>query len=297
MDKIFVTGANGFLGENIINYFSKNYEIVAYSRHPVSLIKCTWVQGDILDKEKLINSMKGCKIVIHLAAITSYNEINESPLVVFDNYINGTINILEAMRSTKANTLIYPSSGKVYGFLNKLPYKETDYAHPSNLMGKMKLEVENIISLYSKIIDDNIKFVVFRIFNAYGKGQSEKFLIPKIINHINKSEIELGRIDIKRDYIHIEDILSAIKIVIDKAPGGYNVYNLGYGVPVSVEEIIEKICNIRCCNINVIRDISQIRNDERDIEYSDISKLSSLGWRPKIGLDSGLRKLLLETNE
>ena len=126
MDKIFVTGANGFLGENIINYFSKNYEIVAYSRHPVSLIKCTWVQGDILDKEKLINSMKGCKIVIHLAAITSYNEINESPLVVFDNYINGTINILEAMRSTKANTLIYPSSGKVYGFLNKLPYKETD---------------------------------------------------------------------------------------------------------------------------------------------------------------------------
>ena len=294
MDRVFVTGASGFLGKNIIHYLQSDYEIVAYSRNPNNANGCTWIQGDILDKEKLINSMIGSSIVIHLAAITPYNEINANPFATFQNYIYGTLNVLEAIWKTKVNTLIYPSSGKVYGIPNKLPYEEAEYPCPSNLMGKIKLEVENLIKLYSEMMNNDHRAIVFRIFNAYGREQSEKFLIPKIINHLKKTEINLGRTDVKRDYIHIEDIVSAIKVAIEKSPTGYSVYNLGSGVPVSVKEIIDRICTISHRRLDVIQDISQIRNDERDIEYPDISKMLSLGWHPQISLNVGLENLLSE---
>lgn len=296
MKKIFITGANGFLGKNIIEYLSKDYEIVAYSRNPINIKNCKWIQGDILDKDRVTEAMTDCKIVIHLAAITAYNDINSDPISTFRNYILGTMNVLEAMRKTNANIFIYPSSGKVYGFSNKLPYVETDKPQPSNLMGKAKLEVENIIKLYSNIMNCDCKFIIFRIFNVYGYGQSEKFLIPKIIKNLNNSELKLGNTDIKRDYIHIDDVSSAISLAITRAPTGCTIYNLGSGSPVSIKEIIKNVSTISGYDINIISDNSQTRNDERDTEFADITKLLSIGWHPKKDLTIGLREILLKNN-
>lgn len=296
MDKMFITGASGFIGKNVIEYFSKDYEIIAYSRNQVDFINCKWIQGDILDQNKLIESMQGCKIVLHLAAITAYNDINLDPTSTFRNYIIGTINVLEAMKKTNADIFIYPSSGKVYGSSNKLPYSESDPPHPTNTMGKAKLEVENIINLYSNIMNNNCKFIIFRIFNAYGYGQSSKFLIPKIINNLNSSKLKLGNTNIKRDYIYIDDILSAIKLVLLKAPAGCSIYNLGSGTPISIMEIIKTISNISGQYINVVLDASQTRSDESDVEFADITKLSSIGWCPQKNLTSGLSEVLLKNN-
>lgn len=294
MAKVFITGANGFLGSHLAYSLSKNHDVVAYSRIPLISSEFQSIQGDILDKSKLIESMAGCSTVIHFAAITPHSEINTHKYFAFRNYMEGTLNVLEAMQKHEVNTLIYASSGKVYGYSNRLPYMETEYPHPSNVMGKLKFEVENILKTYCEVVEGCGRCIVLRLFNAYGNGQKQQFLIPKIIESLKYGEIKLGRTDIQRDYIHVSDIISAINTLIDTLPNGYYVYNIGTGTPISTAEIIRQVCEISNCKLNVVFDISQNRTDERVIEYPNISKLLSLGWTPKMGLAEGLEMMLTD---
>lgn len=293
MEKVLITGASGFIGKNLVRFLlANNYNVIAYSRSQVALEGVQWIKGDILDSKKLTQSLNGCSTVIHLAAITPYKQINSYPIDTFNCYIQGTINVLKAMYEAEVKTLFFPSSGKVYGSNNALPFTEVEKPLPDILMGKLKAKSEELIQIYANLLDSNYRFIILRMFNVYGVDQSSQFLIPKLINHIDIGQIKLGPINFKRDYIHIQDILSAINILMEKAPSGFSVYNIGSGQSISIREIVDILCNLSGKTLKVINDDSQIRRDEREIEQADVNKLCNLGWQPRISLDKGLSELL-----
>ena len=122
---------------------------------------------------------------------------------------------------------------------------------------------------------------IARIFSVYGPLGPPHHVITKIIKHlINKRKLQLGNLFPKRDFIYIQDVISAIYAVI-KRTGGFDVYNIGTGKSSSVNEVIT--------NIKIQTDVSKIRKFEIKEIRSDSSKIMSLGWKPKIELYKGLK--------
>lgn len=291
--RIFVTGASGFIGRNLVSHLiAHGYEVVAFSRKPIQIEGVQWFSGDILDAECLYRSMQGCSCVIHLAAVTPYYKINLSPIDAFNNYIQGIINIITAFDKVDAYTLLFASSGKVYGSSALVPFAEDGPINPSSLMGKLKAEAERILQLYCDIARKNCRIISLRLFNAYGPGQSTDFLIPKLIKHLLLGSVKLGDISVKRDYIHIDDIIKSIIILLDKAPEGFIAYNVGSGIAISIAEIIEILCSLSKKSLKVEIDETQFRKEEGRVEQADIRRICSLGWKPLITIEEGLYDLL-----
>lgn len=288
-DKVLITGASGFLGKYIAGYLAdRQYQVLAYSRTEVDIKGVKWLKGDILDFNRLYAAMSDCSIVIHLAAVTPYEKINQLPLQAWKVYVKGTMNVLEAFACSGGGTFIFPSSGKVYGEKNSLPFSEDQSLYPDLLMGKLKAAVESEIHMLSEMMGGKHRFIIARIFNVYGYGQKPDFLIPRILNHLVNGTITLGPADIERDYIYINDILTALQILIERAPNGCSIFNIGSGYPVSIREIVEKISIVTQKKLTVLYDQKQKRSKELKREYADINKMSLLGWSPQINLEVGL---------
>ena len=105
---------------------------------------------------------------------------------------------------------------------------------------------------------------------------------------INKRKLQLGNLFPKRDFIYIQDVISAIYAVI-KRTSGFDVYNIGTGKSSSVNEVITNLTKITKKNIKIQTDVSKIRKFEIKEIRSDSSKIMSLGWKPKIELYKGLK--------
>lgn len=278
--KILITGIDGFIGKHLSKTLRDRGHKVFGS-------------GNVLDKNKLGRQISQADIVIHLAGKTTHKDLSENKSKALETNIDGTKNVLDAFIKSKAKKFIYPSSGKVYGRIESLPIREKHPTNPLNILGKSKLIAERLINFYS---DRNKEFIIFRIFQVYGRAQKEHFLIPTILKQLrsNKKEIILGDVESKRDYIHIDDVVSAfVKAVERKNIKGIFVYNISTGLGYSAKEIVYKISEIIGRDIKIKVDRNLLRPDESKIEYgSSALAKKELGWKPQIRLEDGLRSLI-----
>jgi UDP-glucose 4-epimerase len=297
--KILITGINGFIGQHLTKeLFSRGHEVIGLGRSK----KCfsakvfQYYSGNILDKKFVARTMRDIEIVVHLAALTSHKEIVDDKFTTLETNFLGTKNILDAFVSSKSTKkFFYSSTGKVYGKIQHLPISEDHKTNPMNLLGKSKCITEQLIDFYTS---DKKEFITFRIFNIYGSRQKSNFLIPTILAQLNKkkTQIILGDIKAKRDYVFIDDLVRAFVLAIEKKGQlGLSIYNICTGIGSSAEEIVKIISVIKGKRIQAISNLSLLRSDEMENEYGSYEKAKNiLGWEPKYSLQEGLRKLLLQ---
>ena len=153
--------------------------------------------SDLVLKETGTDINSNPDYVIHLAAISSVENKDISKFK--DVNINGTNNLLYLLnkKDMPPKLIILPSSAQVYSPVTEEPLDENSLIGPSNEYGKSKIEMEKLSKKFEKL-----PILITRPFNYTGVGQDSNFLIPKIVSHfkLKKNEIELGNIDIKREF-------------------------------------------------------------------------------------------------
>jgi len=282
MSNILVTGADGFIGKKLVSKLkASGYHVIEHSI----------ADGDITSA-----SFEGYEIhhVFHLAAQTFVPASWENPKQFYNVNVMGTVNMLECCRKCNAG-LTFPST-YVYGVPQFLPISERHPVNPNTPYNHSKVLCEDLCSFYHKVFGINI--VVLRPFNIYGAGQSTQFLIPTILDQVldgNVREIHVKDLVPKRDYLFVDDLISAMYLTIGKT--GYHVYNVGSGMSKSVEEVILNIEKITGINKPYLS-VNARRKNEIDDIVADISKITAeLGWSPKFDWESGIVEMIKQIHE
>lgn len=305
MSSILVIGGAGFIGNSLTKRLCAEGFIVTvfdnlsnpsreFSR------EINLVQGDITeinDLRECIGNMKW-DIVIHLAALHYIPECTKNPKKARQINITGTKNILECIKSLSPQThIIFASSAAVYA---PFPFacEETSEIAPVDIYGKTKIRGEDLLKEYSQ--SHGLNYTIFRLFNVYGTGDNTHHLIPVIVNQLkSSSEVKLGNIDTKRDYVYMDDVVDGFILVAKNTLlSRSKIFNLGTGKASSAKEIMDTIqsifsqSNIRK-DVNVFIEEKMIRRNDRPMLLANISEAKRvLKWSPKYDLRNGLSVLL-----
>lgn len=275
--RFLVTGSGGFVGKHLVNKLKKKGGKV---------IGVDIQSGvDIRDWEK-VKDIEDVDIVYHLAAIMYVPFSWKRPQIVYEVNVQGTLNILEYCRIHDVKKMVFASS-YLYGKPKYLPIDEKYPTNPHNPYARSKKIAEDLCQGYSE--DFGLRCIVLRPFNIYGPWQSEKFLIPTIINQIIRGKVELDDPKPKRDFLYIGDAVAAYINAGEYKGSDFEIFNIGSGISYSVEEVVRKLIGIFGKKI-VVNYRNKRRKNEIMDTIADISKAKEkLKWCPKTILDDGLR--------
>ena len=281
--KLLVTGGSGFIGGRLAPYLrGKGYCVEAPdSKELNTLHTADWARWE---DQKISH-------VIHLAGKTFVPDSWEHPEDYFITNTAGTLHALQFCR--KRGIGLTCISAYIYGQPESNPISESDHIRPNNPYAASKYLAEQICAFYGEYFHMDV--TVLRLFNVYGNGQSERFLLPSVIKQaLNSSEtIQVMDLEPKRDYVHIDDVCSAIELSVQNTRG-YHVFNIGTGRSYSVREIIEKVQRIARTEKPVLSK-QQVRRNELDDVTANIDSIKGLwGWIPQISIEKGLQQYIEE---
>lgn len=277
--RIAVTGSSGFLGSAVVKLLhSKNITVIPISRK----------NGFDICKPDTLKSIEPFDVLIHLAAHTfvpdSYNRTAE----FFTININGTLNALELCKKHKAKMIF--ASSYVYGPPSYLPVDEQHPVNMWNPYASSKIISEQLCHVYHSEFE--VPVDILRIFNIYGPGQNESFLIPKVIKGVFEGQLNLETLTPKRDFVHVEDVADAFLKCAENNAAGYATYNIGSGASYSVQQIIDKAEHITQRKANITCSEKRRANEVLDV-VADYSKIKhEKHWQPHITLEQGLRGMI-----
>ncbi len=305
--KIVVTGAAGYVGSYLINKLLEDERFVGYEivgvdnflvgkRENYELIKkdrrVKLLHGDICDREFIGDLLKDAEIVYHLAAISGVVPCNKNPMLAFKINVEGTLNMLEQSIKNDVEYFIYPSSAAVYGEINGNLAREDLPPNPLNNYGAMKASCEMLCKGYYN--NYGLGTIILRFTNIYGVGTYPKWrtVVTNFILRALTGEplVIHGTGKQKRDFIHIDDVIDIYKLIITPKAKG-EIFNAGSGFTASVKELADVVSEIAKKNgINVKITFKEARESkERTFAY-DVSKIMSLGFKPKYDIRKGVEK-------
>jgi nucleoside-diphosphate-sugar epimerase len=276
-EKVLVTGSNGFIGKQLKKQLvEKGFEVIDFNS----------ADGDIAKAEL---NYSGIKHVFHLAGKSFVPDSWKEPKAFYDVNVTGTLNVLELCRKTSAG-LTFMSS-YVYGIPQHLPINENHPLKPANPYGHSKLVAEDICTFYAESF--NVKAAILRPFNIYGAFQDDKFLIPTVLKQLfdkNKPKIEVLDLTPRRDYLFLDDLITAMMLLFEKNKTG--IYNIGSGYSMTVEEILESVLSASGIKKEYVSKETARKNEIPDV-VADITKLSKeTGWKPQYGFEQGIAEII-----
>ncbi|GBC71787.1 UDP-N-acetylglucosamine 4-epimerase [Candidatus Calditenuaceae archaeon HR02] len=292
---VLLTGGAGFLGSHILdrllkqqvetvvldNFSSGQQANIAHHRGN-RLLKI--VEGDIRDREAVNKALQGCRTIIHLAANPEVRM--GDPEEHLEHNIRGTLNILEAARRHDIPLIAFASSSTVYGEAKTLPTPE-DYSpmKPISTYGASKLACEALLSAYAQTY--NLPAVALRYANIVGRRARRGVVYDftrKLLVNPTRLEI-LGDGTQKKSYIWVGDAVEATLVSIEASVGGFEAYNVGSIDAITVREVADTVCE--ALNLKGVEYVFMGGPGGRgwpgDVKFMhlDISKLMTLGWRPR----------------
>lgn len=286
MSKLLVTGASGFIGRALV---------LGMKDKGLNVEPLNSAVGDIANRDTLATfTQQDIVHVFHLAGKTFVPDSWESPQAFCHTNVLGTVNVLEFCRK-KRIPMTYVSA-YVYGHPDSLPIKENSVIRPSNPYALTKRLAEEACEFYTSTYD--LPITTIRPFNVYGIGQEDFFLIPKIITQVLDGGLEIAVKDLtpRRDYVYLEDLVKALLATLNMREG-YHVYNIGSGVSLSVQEVIDTIQDIAGTQKKVVCDHTTRTNELLNV-VADISKAKKeLGWRPRFSFQAGIENVIRSERE
>lgn len=303
MQTILVTGAAGFIGSHLcerlladgrrvvgLDSFDSFYDPKIKRANIAGCLTNSnfrLVEGDIRDADVVAGALKGCDLVVHLAARAGVRPSIEDPLLYQDVNVRGTNIILETMRKLGMKKLVFASSSSVYGNNKKVPFSETDVVdNPISPYAATKKAGELICHAYHHLFGMDI--TCLRFFTVYGARQRPDLAIHKFAKLIlaGKSIPVFGDGSMMRDHTYIDDIIAGVVAAIDHC-GGYKIYNLGESRPVSLSDLIAAI--ERAVGKKAIIERLPLQPGDVYQTYADVSRAKAeLGYEPSTEIEAGL---------
>ncbi len=300
--KILVTGGAGFIGSHLIDaLLVKGYEVKCIDNFSSgrrefiekNIDRIELIEGDLLNMEDVKNSLEDCDIVFHLAANPDVRLGAVNTKTHFDNNIVATYNLLEGMREKGVKKIAFTSSSTVYGEAEIMPTPE-NYAPliPISLYGASKLSAEALIYSYCHTFD--MEALIYRFANVVGPRSTHGVIydfIKKLKANPNELEI-LGDGKQRKSYLYIDDCIDAMLFTMEKAKQKVEIYNIGSEDWVEVKEIADIVSEeMGLTPIYKFTGGIDGRGWKGDVKLMrlDISKLKSLGWKPKYGSREAIR--------
>jgi nucleoside-diphosphate-sugar epimerase len=310
--KYFVTGGAGFLGAAIIDILIKNnLEVVCYdnsSRGSKAKLKnniknIEFIEGDIRDEEKVVNSSKECDAIIHLAFINGTEYFYKMPHLVLDVGIKGIQNVLSASKKNKIEELIVASSSEVYQSPSIIPTPENiplivpDVFNPRYSYGSAKIMSE-ILCIHSENIFK--RMMIFRPHNVYGPDMGNEHVIPQFINRMDsliKKNKKVSNINFQilgdgsqtRSFNYVDDFANGVLAIIKNGEHN-NIYHIGDDREFYIKEVVEMIAAIMGVSVNIISGTAPKGETKR--RCPDITKIKKLAYSPKVNLEDGLKSTI-----
>lgn len=301
----FITGCAGFIGSNLVDRLLQNgHQVTGYDNLSTGLLPFLFkakesstfklIQGDLLDSDKLTQSMQSCDIVIHFAANADVRFGTDHPGRDLEQNTMATFNVLEAMRKNNIKKIVFSSTGSVYGEAKVIPTPEdAPFPVQTSLYGASKLAGEGLIAAYCEGF--GFTGYIFRFVSILGErythGHVFDFYKQLTANPAHLKVLGNGKQ--RKSYLYIQDCIDAILLAMDKAQDKVNLFNLGTDEYCEVNNSIDWICSHLS-----ISPQKEYTGGERGwigdnpFIFLDCQKIRSLGWTPKHTIQEGIIKTL-----
>jgi len=278
--RVLVTGLNGFTGQYLKTELEANGHVVI------------GLQADLNEYDAIAAEVRQIQpeAVVHLAgvAFVGHGDTN----AFYQVNLLGTRNLLSSLaeHASYVRAVLLASSANVYGNRSEGILAESALPDPANDYAVSKLAMENMARLWA----DRLPLFITRPFNYTGIGQDDKFLIPKIVAHFreNKKVIELGNLDVSRDFGDVRSVSEAYRKLMEACPVGETI-NVCSGNAYTLREVIGLCEKITGQQIEVQVNPDFVRANEVRVLAGDNSRLRQLidGWQP-LELEATLRWML-----
>jgi len=291
--RLFVTGLGGFVGRHI--------------KLRLDALDSAWQVMPVVARYDLTDSrtLEGLwpqipDAVIHLAGQTFIPESFRDPARTLQINLFGTLNLLQALKARGfTGTFLYVSSGDVYGQVgaHQLPITELHPPAPRNPYAVSKLSAE-LLSLQWGM-SEGWSVIVARPFNHIGTGQKDSFVIASAARQISRIKqdlqpprLQVGDIDVTRDFLDVDDVISAYLALLDQGTPG-QIYNICSGREQSIRHLIEYLGELAQVDVQLVQDPARLRRAEQRRVCGSPAKLrQATGWIPETTTQQSLRAIL-----
>lgn len=307
--RVVITGAAGFIGSHVaealveaganvkalVRYnsasFLGNLRFVDEEKRNAMQI----VAGNIDDSDFVYRALEGQDIILHLAALIAIPYSYEAPRSYIRTNVEGTLNVLEAVRRSGAERVVVTSTSEVYGTALRVPIDETYPLQGQSPYSASKIGADKIAESYYCSFSTPV--VTLRPFNTFGPRQSARAFIPTIISQaLSRDVVRLGSLTPERDMTFVSDTVAGFLAAATVPEVEGKTINLGTGKTFSVGWFAETILALMGMKDKPIeQDAERMRPGK-----SEVLKLISdnrfalevLGWEPRVSLEDGLRRAI-----
>ncbi|ALE00860.1 MULTISPECIES: GDP-mannose 4,6-dehydratase [Pseudomonas] len=308
MQRILITGANGFVGQMLCRKLQQaGHHVVALvsPESPESACAAESLHCDIRDASGLERAVSRSNLthVVHLAAITHVPASFEDPLMTWQTNVMGSMNLLQALqRQSPQAFVLFVSSSEVYGeaFKQGIALDENSVCRPMNPYAASKLAAE---TAFHENFRRGQRGIVVRPFNHIGAGQSADFATASFARQIalieagrQAPQLKVGNLQAERDFLDVSDVCDAY-IALLKMADTQQTYarclNICRGEPIRIEAILNQLTALSSSTIEVVNDPDRMRPSDIPSAFGDNSAIRrATDWEPTTTLRDTLATLL-----
>lgn len=305
MEKVLVTGADGFIGSHLTEELvKKGYKVKAFVYYnsfntwgwldtlPKSIMENVEIfQGDIRDPNGVREAMLDVEAVFHLAALIAIPFSYYSPDTYVDTNIKGTLNVLQAARMSDNKRVLVTSTSEVYGTAQYVPIDEKHPFQGQSPYSATKIGADRLAESFYRSF--NLPVTIVRPFNTYGPRQSARAVIPTIITQLlsGKEEIKLGSLTPTRDFNYVKDTAYGfIEMYLSDKTIGQEI-NIATEKEISIGELAKELIKQINPNAKIICDEKRLRPEKSEVNrlLGSNKKIQELtNWKPKYTFEQGL---------
>ncbi|KAA1002574.1 NAD-dependent epimerase/dehydratase family protein [Paraburkholderia panacisoli] len=274
--RTLVTGANGFTGRYLVEkLLGRGHTVIETTAGRNDVETPTRIRLDITSPAACRRALELTRpdYIVHLAAISFVG--HNDPLDFYRVNVIGTLNLLEACAAV-AHTprkLLIASSANVYGNVTSDAIDESFPLTPVNHYASSKAAMEALVRAWF----DQLPILIVRPFNYTGRGQASNFLVPKIVEHFARREpsIELGNIDVARDFSDVRYVANAYDALLDSDVAG-EIVNVCTGTPYTLRNILSAASDLTGHELEIRVNPAFVRQTDVKMLAGSPAKLRSL---------------------
>jgi UDP-glucose 4-epimerase len=289
--RVLVTGGSGFIGSHVVDQLvaggheTRVFDMRSCAGQPRA--HCEHVIGDLLDPAGLLAAAGGCDAIIHLAAAADVGLVAKDPTGSEALNSRGTLNVLEAARSTGAH-VIYASTIWVYSDVRQSEVDEdSELGLPSHLYTATKLAGEMYCRSYGELY--GVDTTILRFGIPYGPRARPAAVLPIFVNKALAGEpLTIAGDGLQtRRFVYVEDLAEGVVRALEPQASG-RVYNLVGEEETSVRDIAEAVRN-------AVGDVSIVHTEGRAADFAGVHicgerAAAELGWRPRTSFAEGVER-------
>lgn len=307
--RVLVTGADGFIGSHLVEALcAQGYPVRAFVMYnsfgsngwldTIALNDVEVIAGDIRDARSVREAVRGCPLVMHLAALIAIPYSYQCPESYLDTNVRGTLNVLQAARDIGIERLVHTSTSEVYGTARFVPITEEHPLQGQSPYSASKIAADQMVCAFHASF--GVPAITVRPFNTFGPRQSLRAIIPTVITQIaaGERELHLGVLHPTRDFNYVADTVEGFICAGEANDSAGEVINLGSNFEISIGDTVRLIAEIMGADVSIVTDPQRLRPEGSEVErlWADNSKAKRLlGWEPKFGGRDGMRRGLEKT--